>query len=47
MGCMGIIDLGPESGSEVFNSERRTYMGNIAGVLSIGLILYAMPKLQV
>ena len=47
MGCMGIIDLeGPESGSEVFNSEKRTYMGNIAGVLSIGLILYAMSKLN-
>lgn len=47
LGCMGIVDLeGPQQGSRVFNSERRTYMGNIAGVLGIGLILWGMVKLN-
>lgn len=47
LGCMGIVDLeGPQSGSRVFNSERRIYAGNIMGLATIGLVLYGMSQLR-
>lgn len=47
LGCMGIVDLeGPQSGSQVFNSERRSMAGGLVGIISLGVILYGLSRFR-
>ena len=44
---MGIVDLeGPQAGSQVFNSERRSMAGGLVGLISLGVILYGLSRFR-